>query len=165
MISTTRRKPPPERVLFPGALRGMRSAVLYVLLTLSAVAHGNEKADRSEIERLVDLVNRRLGGIAPPAREQLFTPDADTRLAELREVNKDINASAQGPWSEVTAPRLVILSIRFITTDVALVDASHTQYGPTAGVRALPTLLITRRDPLGWKVASFRVLVGRPVGR
>jgi hypothetical protein len=63
------------------------------------------------------------------------------------------------PWSEVTKPRIALHSIRFITSDVALVDAANTQYGSTILVRRVPVLLIMKRETSGWRIASVRVMV------
>src|SRR5215212_6201073 len=49
-----------------------------------------------------------------------------------------LHPSAQLPWSEVTAPSIVVASLRFLTTDVALADAATTRFGSTIGLSRVP---------------------------
>ncbi|HEV2448218.1 MAG TPA: hypothetical protein VGS58_19940, partial [Candidatus Sulfopaludibacter sp.] len=63
--------------------------------------------------------------------------------------------------SEVTAPHLAIQSLRFVTPDVALVNAAGTQFGSAIVVRRTPLLLVVKKQPAGWRIASLRVLQDR----
>jgi hypothetical protein len=60
------------------------------------------------------------------------------------------------PWSEVTAPRIVATSIRFVTPDVAPVDAVIAQYGSLSGSRE-PVLLVMTKQGREWRIASLRL--------
>ena len=64
--------------------------------------------------------------------------------------------ASDGPWSEVTAPRIVSESIRFVTPDVALVDAVIAQYGSLLVSRE-PVLLLMKKQATEWRIASVRL--------
>ncbi len=55
-------------------------------------------------------------------------------------------------------PRIVIQSVRFITPEIALVDAANTQYGSTILVRRVPVLFVMKKEARDWRIASLRVL-------
>ena len=84
--------------------------------------------------------------------------DADQQLARLSGLDRRL-VPANRPWSEVTRPKIALQSIRFITPDVALVDAANSQYGSAILVRRVPLLMVMKRETSGWRVASLRVVV------
>jgi hypothetical protein len=65
--------------------------------------------------------------------------------------------AAKRPWSETMMPRMVVQSIRFVTPDVALVDAAETQFGSTLN-RRIPLLLVMKKEGTKWRIASLRLL-------
>ena len=123
-------------------------------LILSAFALADERTDRTAIQALVEALNA--DSKTPPS--SLFTADADNRLASLADLDRML-LPANTPWSEVTKPRIMLQSIRFVTPDVALVDAANTQFGSAILVRRVPVLLIVTREAAGWRIASLRVMV------
>jgi hypothetical protein len=136
----------------------MRS-VLFLVLALAGLGHADERADRLAIERMVASLNERVASRRP--LRQFFTLDAEKEFAALQDLDRRLHPSAQLPWSEVTAPSIVVASLRFLTADVALADAASTRFGSTIGVSRVPLLLILRREAAVWKIASVRVLVLR----
>jgi len=133
--------------------------IIYGFFILSAIGRADEHTDRNAIQNIVEALNT--DGRSVDGKEQLptlFTADADNELARLSDLDKQLT-SHNTPWSEVTKPRIVVRSIRFITADVALVDAVNTQYGSTILVRRIPVLVVMRREATGWRIASFRVMV------
>ena len=132
--------------------------VIFVLLIFSAIARADERTDRIAIERIVDALNDYEPGAGQQRVSTLFTADAENQLSRLSELDQKL-IPAGTPWSEVTKPRIALHSIRFITSDVALVDAANTQYGSTILVRQVPVLLIMKRETSGWRIASVRVMV------
>jgi hypothetical protein len=132
--------------------------IICASLVFAALAWADEPVDRVAIQRVVDGLNR-----DDPAQGQkriagLFTDDADNQLNRLSDLDRRLLPSNE-PWSEATTPRIVVQSIRFITPDVALVDAANTQYGSMILVRRVPVLLVMRREARGWRIASLRVMV------
>src|SRR4051812_27854367 len=109
----------------------MRSAA-FLVLAAAALAHGDERADRLAIQRMVASLNERFASGGPLS--QFFTSDAEKELAVLQDLDRLLHPSAQQPWSEVTAPSIVVASLRFLTGDVALADAASTRFGSTIGV-------------------------------
>jgi hypothetical protein len=61
------------------------------------------------------------------------------------------------PLSEVTPPHIAIQSIRFLTPEVALVDATSTQFGTMILVRRVPIWLVMKKEGPAWKIASLRL--------
>jgi ABC-type phosphate transport system ATPase subunit len=53
--------------------------------------------------------------------------------------------------------RLVVGRVRFVTPEVALVDATVTQFGPVAWRRD-PLLFFMRKQGTEWQVVSIRML-------
>jgi hypothetical protein len=132
---------------------GMKSLV-FASLVLAALAWADQPDDRAQIR----AVAARLNAGYP---SDLFTDDADSQLSRLSDLDGLLRRSGK-PWSEVTAPRVVTQRIRFITKDVALVDAAVVQYGSTLPVHRVPLLLVMRREARGWRIASLRVLAWLP---
>ena len=125
--------------------------MLLGFLLLVAAAGADEHADRAAIESVIEAVNA--GRVAG-----LFSEGAENDLRRLTE--------STDPLSEETRPRIVIQSILFPTSGLALVDAMSFQYGSTIVVRRIPLLLIMKREASDWRIASLRVMVPRPrVGR
>ena len=115
--------------------------ILCLPLLLTACAWGDEAADRTAIEKAVTQLD--------------FSADADV-AAEFHRL-----WPAGEPWSEVTPPRIQSRAIRFITPDVALVDATSTQYGSVILVRRVPLVLVMRRERTEWRIAALRVAADR----
>lgn len=121
---------------------GMR-AIACIPFLFATLAWADQSADRAAIERVIDAWNdgRRSA--------DLFTADA----------RKELDGQSiweRRPWSEETPPRLVMQSLRFVTPDVALVDASNTQFGSMILVRKAPVLLVMKKEGSAWRIAAIR---------
>jgi hypothetical protein len=125
-------------------------------LLCSTLAFGDQPADRTAIETVINSLKT-----AKPV-SVLFTADADSDLAQLDAAQSAMAEAARQPWSEAMPPKLVIDSIRFVTADVAIVNAANRQITSTM-VRRTPVLLVMRREDSGWKIASLRMLTASPV--
>lgn len=128
------------------------------LLIFSAFARADERTDRVEIQGIIDALNNYVPDGGQHQVSALFTSDADNQLARLLGLDRGL-VPANTPWSELTRPKIALQSIRFITPDVALVDAANSQYGSTILVRRVPLLMVMKRESSGWRVASLRVMV------
>lgn len=143
-----------------GSLKGLRmprhspamKSIAFALVALASLALAGQPAGRVAIQGVVEALNRAQFSGGQKGVAGLFTEDADNQLDRLR-----LQPGGE-PWTEVTAPRLVVESIRFITADVALVDAANTQYGSLILVRRVPVLLVMRKGATGWRIASLRML-------
>jgi len=134
-------------------------SVVCGLLAFAALGWADERADRAAIQAVVEALAKDQAGGGQKGTAGLFTDDADNQLSRLSDLDRRLPQPGGEPWSEVTAPRLVVKAIRFITPDVALVDATYTQYGSTIVVRRVPILLVMRKEAKGWRIASLRLMV------
>ena len=128
-------------------------------LLFATLACADTTADRAAIERVVGavIVDPNDSGAKPGSR--LFTADADSELDRLLDLDRRLLELSREPWSEVTSPRLVIQAIRFVTPDVALVNAANTHYGSMILARRIPVLFVMKKEGTAWRIASLRVLV------
>ena len=105
-------------------------------------------------QQIIAALNEYISGKDAQPVSVLFTNDAHPaeldRLAKLK------------TWSEMTPPRIVIKSVRFVTSDVALVDGSSMQYGSLILVRRIPILLVMKKQVTDWRIDSLRILVPAP---
>jgi hypothetical protein len=134
----------------------MRTTV-WVSLAFSVLGWADGSADRAAIERVISALNIDSRGLSQQ-RTKLFTTDADNELDRLSNLDRRLSPP-KNPWSEVTTPRIVVQSVRFITSDVALVEATITQYGSIILVRRVPLLLVMKKEARDWRIASLRVMV------
>ena len=109
-------------------------AIPGILLLCASLAFADVPADRTAIEHVINSPST--------ARlvSALFTAGDDSQ-----------------PWSEVTPPYIAIQSIRFLTPEVALVDATSTQFGTMILVRRVPIWLVMKKEGTTWKIASLRL--------
>jgi hypothetical protein len=110
---------------------------------IASCAWADEGTDREAIEQLIGAFNNHS---KPPS--DLFTADAP---------DSERTALSAEPMSEVTSARVVIRSIRFITSEFAMVDCTNTQYGSAIMAQITPVLLVMKKDGAQWKIASLRV--------
>ena len=136
----------------------MKQLFLFVsVFLLGKTAWADSVADRAAIEEITKAVFAPVASIESVSA--LFAADAESEFARLSELDRQLLGLSKEPLSEVTAPIVVIGSIRFVTSDVALVDAANTQYGSLVFHTRIPVLLVLRRDRTGWRIVSLRVLV------
>jgi hypothetical protein len=130
-------------------------AVICTLLASISYAWAYGVADRAAIEHVIGSLN---AGYEKP-HSVLFTADAENEVDRLASLDRWLLERSNEPWSEVTTPRLVIQSVRFVTPDVALVDAANTHYGSTILARRIPVLFVMKKEGTVWRISSLRVLV------
>jgi|SRR5580704_8223203 hypothetical protein len=126
--------------------------LLFASLTLADSALADSDADRTAIQSVIATLNDHTA----PASTLFATDGADNaELGRLADLDRMLSHSPQ-PLSEVTAPRITVSSIRFITPDVALLDGINAQYGSVIVAKSVPVLLVMKREGSNWRVASFR---------
>jgi hypothetical protein len=128
----------------------MKLALILGVVFSATLAVADEAGDRAAIETVI----RSLKTTDQP--KTLFTADADSDLGRLRAIEESMAKAASRPWSEIAPPALVLQPARFISPDIALVDAAETQLGVIA--RKVPVLFVMKKEASGWKIASLRVL-------
>jgi hypothetical protein len=124
--------------------------LIAILLLCAGLAFADTPADRTAIEQVINSLST-----ANPV-SVLFTADADSQLDRLTQ------QPADEIWSEVfhptnRRPHLAIQSIRFLTPEVALVDAASIQIGSITLMRRVPVWLVMKKEGAGWKIASLRL--------
>lgn len=131
--------------------------ILCLSLLLSVCALADEAADRVAIEKALVTLNEFLKAPIEKPLPNLFTPDVDiAELNRLRTAHGHMRDHAGRPWSEVSMPRIVSSGIRFVTADVALVDATDSQFGSLTR-RNLPVLLVMKKQGADWRIISLRM--------
>jgi hypothetical protein len=130
--------------------RALRWTLLLVLSVFAHTAFADEAADRAAIDALIAALNNH----TQPS-SNLFTGDSADIQRELANLAAASRPSG-GPLSEVSEPHITVRSVRFITSDVALVDATSDQFGSTLPVRRIPVLLILKKDA-NWRIAAVRI--------
>jgi hypothetical protein len=128
-------------------------AILASVLLCATLAFADQPADRTAIESVV----KSLKTASPVAA--LFTADADSDLVQLNAAQS--SETADQIWSESAPPGLVIDSIRFLTPDVAIVNAAVLQIGSVL-IRRTPVLFVMKKETNSWKIASLRMLSASP---
>src|SRR5580658_512851 len=123
-------------------------AIPGILLLCASLAFADVPADRTAIEKVISSLS------TANQVSVLFTADADSQLDRLKQ-------PADGPWSEVFhptngRPSIAVQSIRFLTPEVALVDAESTQVRSTA-IWRVPVWLVMKKEGSDWKIASLRL--------
>jgi hypothetical protein len=127
----------------------MKSMFLAAVLLAPGIWAADEVADRAGIELTIRALNLN------PTRPGLFTSDFDS--AELERFRKgapgEIIISKEPMGEAIWLPAgmhlpLTIRKIRFVTDDVAVVDAAG----------KAPVLIVMRKVGTDWKIASLRIL-------
>src|SRR5215471_10814302 len=114
-------------------------AVLCSFLFLTASAFADESADREAVRHVIARFN-----------------DLHERSATL---SRDADLEPLGRFSgqEVSQVYFEAGTVKFITPEVAFVDAAASQYGSLIGKRSLPACFVLRREAGEWRVTVMRV--------
>ncbi len=134
-----------------------------VLIVAALVAAPAERAEATaSIEAVIRALNhaRQQGDVNGAAG--LFAPDADiwmngSRVARGPAAVKELFVECP-PWSQTTRPWIRTDSVRLLGPDVALVDAVAVRYGSVIVKSEIPITIVLRRQPAGWRIASFRTM-------
>ena len=127
------------------------------LAAQTSVSSTDEAAVREVVRRYVNA--RELKD--PAAIEALFTADADqhTTSGEWRRgraqiVPGTLESSKRNPGTRT----ITVQAVRFITSDVAIVDGPYEIAGAGGTRRMWATLVLTRESD-GWRIAAIRNMV------
>jgi len=125
-------------------------------LLATVAAWADESEDRAAVGRVITALQE--GSTA--RKQDLFTADAQNELDRFSGLDRCLSNESDNPLTEVAGPGISLKSVRFITKNVALVDAINTQNGSVVLGRRVPVLFVMRRQAEGWRIASVRVMVG-----
>jgi hypothetical protein len=122
----------------------MKSILVAAVLFAGRVWAADEVADRTAIEKAIraftaftdDFDRSELAAFAKPAAMAVTVQGVPGELA-----------ISKGPWGMTVDP-ITVKKIRFLTPDVAMVDAA--QKGPE--------LIVLKKVGTDWKIASLRIL-------
>jgi hypothetical protein len=133
----------------------MLASALFLTMRLLA----DEAGDRDAITKVIAAVND------PAQRARLFTKDVDTAIDFDRLIDLHLTCPSCSvvngrteTWREMTAPRVVSTSIRFITPDVAIVDAVSTVRGAVTLAESVPLLFVLKKEGTDWRIDAVRRL-------
>jgi hypothetical protein len=133
--------------------------VIICLAALFAIMlKADEVTDRAAIDAVIEAVNN------PLQRTRLFTQDLDSsvnfdRLIDMHlalSPNVPVPVGTPEPWRLLTEPHIVSGAIRFITADVAMVDAASTVRGAVTFAETVPLLFILKKEQAGWRINAVR---------
>jgi uncharacterized protein (TIGR02246 family) len=137
------------------------SKLLFVFLpVLAAWAQGPQPSAPAGVSSLLAAMNEALQRSDAGTIAALFSNDGDLRIGGRVAAGAKTIAERltdRRPWSEVTPPKIENQSVRLVTPDVAIVDASWVQYGSTVVRRASPVLLVMKKDGERWQVVALRL--------
>jgi uncharacterized protein (TIGR02246 family) len=128
--------------------------------TLIAVAQEpNRLVDMARIRSVIAAVNEARRDSGTRALSRLFAPDGTLRVdSRIIATGRDAIEKAlekSQVWNEVTAPTIHHESVHFVAPDVALVDATQTQYGSLILKRTVPVTLLMKLDGQEWWIISL----------
>lgn len=141
-------------------LRSLTILTLYGVAPAIAQEPGRRlEADR--VRSVIAQVNQSRLDTDAKAFAQLFTVDGELRIGGeiVATGRKGIEDTLQKRriWSEVTAPLIGNETVRFLSSDVALVDASQSRYGSLILKESVPVTLIMKLEGGQWKIFSLRI--------
>ena len=119
-------------------------AVYWCLLLLAGGACADESADSAAIRKAIATFNH------VSERNTVVARDAD--LSPLDRFT--------GP--EVSQVYFRVTTIRFVTSDVAFVDATASQFGSLILKRTVPAMFVLKREDGAWRISVMRVAAWNP---
>lgn len=124
----------------------MRKTIALTALLFAGLVRADEASDRADIENAIRALNR---ATSEAEARQLFTAGAFTEFERLL---------PSSPWSETSRPYFRPQAIRFVSPDVALVDASGIQYGSLI-LMGRAALFVMKKERNAWLIASIRTIL------
>ena len=115
-------------------------AICCVFLMLAASAWAADPADSEAIRRAIATFND------PGERATVLARDAD------------LSPLLRFAGQEVSQVYFEAKSIRFVTPDVAFVDAAASQFGSLIMKRAMPAVFVLKREAGAWRISVMRIV-------
>lgn len=114
-------------------------AICWILLMLAARAWADEPAGSQAIRKAIAAFND------PHQRATVLA-----RGADLSPLDRFAGQELSPVYFEAT-------TIRFVTPDVAFVDAAGSQYGTLIMKRKIPAVFVLKREDGAWRVSVMRI--------
>jgi uncharacterized protein (TIGR02246 family) len=128
----------------------------------AASPSGDETAVRKIVQQYVDAREAR----DPKAIEPLFTRDADQLVSDgVWRKGRDelVRGMLQSSQKNPARRTITVESVRFLTSEVALVDGRYKQAGQGGGRdREMWTTIVLNRGPEGWRITAIRNMLPAP---
>ena len=136
---------------------------LCALLAAPVSAQPPQSADETAVREVIRKYVNARELKDPAAIGTLFTRDADqqTTSGEWRRgrdqvVPGTLESSRRNPGSRA----IEVESVRFVASDVAIVDGPYVITGPSgAQARQMRTTIVVKREADGWRIAAIRNMV------
>jgi hypothetical protein len=110
-----------------------------MLLALAARAWAADPADNEAIRKAIATFND------PHERATVLAHDAD------------LSPLGRFAGQEMSQVYFEVKAIRFVTVDVAFVDATASQYGSTIMKRSMRAVFVMRREGIAWRISVMRL--------
>lgn len=141
-------------------MKVMLASALFLTIGLSA-----DGGDRDAITKVIAALND------PVQRPRLLTKDVDTSVDFNRLIDLHLPCTScagvvigmNETWREMTVPRIVSSSIRFITPNVAIVDGASTIRRAVTLAESVPLLFVLKKEGAEWRINAVRRLAATAV--
>ncbi|MGP0070745.1 MAG: hypothetical protein ACLPWF_02265 [Bryobacteraceae bacterium] len=122
---------------------------LSVLLLFSGILSADDISDRKAIDTIIGSLFSPQVRSDPQRMAELTTSDFDGGLDLI---------PVRTVWCEISCESFRIRSLKFVTTDVAVVDGETTMGSASlsGAVSLSKWLMILKRDAAGWRISSIR---------
>jgi uncharacterized protein (TIGR02246 family) len=128
-------------------------------MTLAATCQGQEP---DGIRSVISALNKARAQHDSKAFAQLFTTDGELRIGSqiVATGPAGIENALRRPeeiWSETFSAGIEIGSIRFLSRNIAVVDAVQNQFGSLILKQSVPVTVWLKRSGRNWRITSLRL--------
>jgi uncharacterized protein (TIGR02246 family) len=137
----------------------MRPILLLAALSIAAPALAAPSADEAAVREVVRKYTEAREARSPEAIGALFTDDADqhtTAGAWRRGRAEILRGTAQASAQTPGVRRITVQTVRFVTSDTAIVDGPYEVVEGGKVTRSMWATLVVVRGPGGWRIAAIR---------
>jgi hypothetical protein len=120
---------------------------LSVLLLLGGILSADDISDRKAIDAVIGSLFTPRVRSDPQRMAALTAPDFDGDLDSI---------PVRTIWCETSCEGYRVNAVKFVTTDVAVVDGQTTAGNVLGAVPTSRWLMIMKRDSAGWRISSIR---------
>jgi hypothetical protein len=139
--------------------------ILCAVVIFAAIGRADEAKDRIAVNEIIEAIND------PAQRPTLFTKDADSAVnfdwligLHLRSSNVEVGGvGIDEMWRVLTVPRVASGTIRFITSEVAIVNRASVIRGAVTLVETVPLLFILKKEHTVWRICAVRAISNRVI--